>query len=101
MPGITLNPSPTGDDWAQITAAVTTLRANKLGWIEFEQLHSDTPFNIKKSVDLTSLWAADVRFAPGTIVRCDIDNWFRKLYRITGNLTRLPCMPHMMHSSTG
>jgi hypothetical protein len=71
MPGITLNPSPTGDDWAQITAAVTTLRANKLGWIEFEQLNSLVPFNIKKSVDLTSLWAADIRFAPGTIVRCD------------------------------
>lgn len=71
MPGITLNPDPSGDDWTQITAAMATLRANRLGWVEFEQLSSATPFNIKRSVDATGLWSASIRFAPGTIIRCD------------------------------
>jgi hypothetical protein len=69
--GVTLHPDPSGDDWAQITAALATLRANRMGWIELEQISSSVNFNIKKSVNATGLWASSIRFAPGVIVRSD------------------------------
>ena len=35
--GVTLHPDPSGDDWAQFDAAMSGLRSNRLGWVEFEQ----------------------------------------------------------------
>jgi len=70
MPGITLTPDPSGDDWAQITAAFATLRTNQRGWVEFEQ-PTATPFNIKQCVDGTFLANADIRINPGVQIRCD------------------------------
>lgn len=70
--GITLHPDPSGDDWAQITAAFATLRAAGRGWVELEQLTS-TPFNIKRCVNGTCLTNAEIRIAPGTQIRSD---WF-------------------------
>lgn len=70
MPGITLHPDPSGDDWAQITAAFNTIRANGRGWVEFDQPTS-AEFNIKQCVNGTNMPNADIRFAPGSAVRCD------------------------------
>ena len=66
--GVTLHPDPSGDDWAQFDAAMSGLRSNRLGWVEFEQLSSAVNFNLKKSVNATGLWSASLRFSPGSIV---------------------------------
>lgn len=69
--GWSLTPHPSRDDWAQITAAFANLRSAGRGWVEFEQLSSSTPFNLKQCVNGTLLTQADIRFAPGTMFRCD------------------------------
>lgn len=66
----TLNPSPTGDDWAQLTAAFASLRTAGGGSVTLAQT-SSTPFNIKQCINGTSLANVDFRLEPGTTIRCD------------------------------
>lgn len=70
MPGVTLYPHQSGDDWAQISSAFATMRSAGRGWVELEQLTSQ-PFNVKQCVNGTGLFNVDVRIAPGTTIRCD------------------------------
>jgi hypothetical protein len=71
MPGITLNPDPSGDDAPQINAALQTIRAAGRGWLMLEQLTNTGYFNIKDGLNATAMSYLDFRFGAGAFMFCN------------------------------